>query len=305
MLVVFNSLFPIFALIITGYVLKIIKFPNETFWAGADRITYYLFFPCMLIYSLAMADFRSVDNAFLMVGIVVLAIFSIAIILVILQWFCKFDVREFTSLFQGSTRFNTYVLVGVVNAFYGSEGILLSIFIITFLVPVVNFLCVGMFVFYLKEGKVSYKNLLISLITNPMILSCIIGGILNFSGLRLPTLIAPIIQTLSEPAIPLGLLSVGVGLTFKSFKTKKLTFWLAIFFKLMLLPSLMFGYTAFFDIDGMMRGVMVLYTAVPTAVASYILARQMGGDLSLMSAIITAQTIFAFATLSVIMVLLV
>jgi hypothetical protein len=43
--------------------------------------------------------------------------------------------------------------------------------------------------------------------------------------------------------------------------------------------------------------VALLFTASPTASASYTLARQMGGDAPLMAAITTIQTALAFLTL--------
>jgi malonate transporter len=49
--------------------------------------------------------------------------------------------------------------------------------------------------------------------------------------------------------------------------------------------------------------VMVLWGAMPTASASYILARQMGGDAPLAAAIVTVSTILAFVTVPIFMLL--
>ena len=49
------SLAPIFALIMLGYALKHLAWVPEDFWASAERMTYYIFFPALLISNTAKA----------------------------------------------------------------------------------------------------------------------------------------------------------------------------------------------------------------------------------------------------------
>lgn len=295
---VFVSLFSVFSIIVIGYFFKTIKFPTLEFWNGLDKLTYYVFFPCMLIHSLATAKFDDNLNASWMVISTICVLFLMTIVLLILQIIFKYNNKEFTSLFQGSVRYNTYILIAIVEFVYKSEGLILAIFLITFMIPLINVISVMIFSFFVREDKeFSYKKMLISIATNPLILACLIGGILNFSGIGLPFLIKPIIKSLGEPAILLGLLSVGVSLKFGAFKTKKATFWLALPLKLIFMPALAFVIGNFFGVSDIMLGVMILFCAMPTATNSYILAKQLGGDVELMSAIITAEVIFSFFTL--------
>jgi predicted permease len=50
-----------------------------------------------------------------------------------------------------------------------------------------------------------------------------------------------------------------------------------------------------------MFDIVILFAAMPTAAAAYILARQMGGDVELMSILITGQTILAFGSLAIVL----
>lgn len=295
---IFISLFSVFSVIVIGYFFKTIRFPSLDFWNGLDKLTYYVFFPCMLIYSLATAKFDNNIDASKMVFLTISIVAVMSIILVSLQMIFKYNNKEFTSLFQGSIRYNTYVLIAVIGFIYGDLGLILAIFLITFMIPIINVISVMIFSYYVRdEKKFSYKKMLNSIITNPLIIACLVGGILNFSGIGLPLLIKPIIKNLGEPAILLGLLSVGVSLKFGSFKTKKATFWLAPLLKLIIMPSLAFFLGSFFEFNEVMLGVMVLFCAMPTATNSYILAKQLGGDTELISAIITAEVIFSFFTI--------
>lgn len=295
---IFISLFSVFSVIVIGYFFKTIRFPSLDFWNGLDKLTYYVFFPCMLIYSLATAKFDNNIDASKMVFLTISIVAVMSIILVSLQMIFKYNNKEFTSLFQGSIRYNTYVLIAVIGFIYGDLGLILAIFLITFMIPIINVISVMIFSYYVRdEKKFSYKKMLNSIITNPLIIACLVGGILNFSGIGLPPLIKPIIKNLGEPAILLGLLSVGVSLKFGSFKTKKATFWLAPLLKLIIMPSMAFFLGSFFEFSEVMLGVMVLFCAMPTATNSYILAKQLGGDTELISAIITAEVIFSFFTI--------
>ena len=50
------SLFPLIALIVVGYVLKRTAYLNDGFWAGAEKLNYYILFPAMLFGNLATAQ---------------------------------------------------------------------------------------------------------------------------------------------------------------------------------------------------------------------------------------------------------
>ena len=48
------SLFPLVALIASGYLFKNIVFSDE-FWAGAEKLNYYILFPALLFSTLSTA----------------------------------------------------------------------------------------------------------------------------------------------------------------------------------------------------------------------------------------------------------
>ena len=49
------ALWPLFAMIIAGYWLRLRDFPSEAFWPGAERLNYFILFPALLFSSLARA----------------------------------------------------------------------------------------------------------------------------------------------------------------------------------------------------------------------------------------------------------
>ena len=89
----------------------------------------------------------------------------------------------------------------------------------------------------------------------------------------------------------MGLLSVGFGLVIKEIKSSKSELIISNIAKHLLLPLFIFVFGKYFGLDDMMLSILVLFAVLPTAPSSFILARQLGGDIGLMSSIITVQTL--------------
>ena len=294
------ALIPVFLIIFLGYFLKRINFPDSSFWDYADKFTYYVLFPSLLVYKLANANLEEING----VDIVLTAIISLSIIAILLMFLNKFMLLfkddAFTSVFQGTTRFNTYVFLALITALYGDEGLVIAALIMTFTIPFLNFICIGIFALYNETKKVNFKSFINTIIKNPLILACILGGSINFLDIKLFSVINETLELLSKAALPLGLLSVGVGLHIKALKEVKLELFTALFLKLALLPAIMIFVALQFDISLLAIAILMIYASMPTAPSSYILAKQLGGDTSLMSAIITMQTLISVLSITVI-----
>ena len=56
---VFASLFPVFALLLLGHLLKRFGLTNEAFLNTSDRLIYFIFFPMLLFWKIGGADTES------------------------------------------------------------------------------------------------------------------------------------------------------------------------------------------------------------------------------------------------------
>ncbi|MFP2769754.1 AEC family transporter [Oceanisphaera sp. KMM 10153] len=303
MLTVSNALGPLFLLILTGAVLRRLRFPDPQFWHGAERFIYFLLFPAMLISTLATADFGQV--AF---GGMISLLAGLLILLAAGLWLLRnrlgLDLPSFSSVFQGALRFNTYVGLAGAAALYGEAGITAAAVAIAIMVPLVNILCVLMFVGCGGSGQSGLWGALRALAKNPLLLGCLIGIALNVSGIGLPGWSRDTLALAGQAALPLGLIAVGVALQLEALRGTGAAFWQACVIKFGLLPLLALTAGWLLGLKEVELGVVVLFTALPTATSSYILARQMGGNAPLMAAVITGQTLLAMAVLPLWMSLL-
>ena len=148
------------------------------------------------------------------------------------------------------------------------------------------------------------KAVALMMARNPLIIACLVGFILNYTGIGLPPIIGPVIEILAHAALPIGILCVGAGLDLKVLRTAGRRVMEASLLSLIGMPLIMYGLCILFGVSGLTAKVVILMGALPTASSSFILARQMGGDVPLMAGIITASTLIAMVSMPILLPLL-
>ncbi len=291
------SLFPLIALILSGYVLKRTAFLNDGFWVGAEKLNYYVLFPAMLFGNLAAADihFAMVKSIVMMLSImllmVMLALYGLKVIL-------NIRPARFGVMVQSNIRFNTYMGLAIVAALFQQQGMTLFAILLAVSIPVVNVLSV--LAFTEKDGM-KLNTILLSLLKNPLIMSCIVGIAFNLSELTLWQGAHAYLQQLALCSLPLGLMCVGAALQFLALKKDLKPLLINTFSRLMLIPLIALLIVKWLGFTELETQVFVLYFALPTASASYILSKVLGGDSQLMAGIISLQTLCAAVTLPIIL----
>ena len=286
---IFSALVPVFGLILIGYLFKRISFPSHEFWPMADKLTYFILMPALLIYKLSNAKFEANSVSFVLASLI--AIFLTMIILIIVNKITPTKNSSFTSIVQGGIRFNTYVFLAISGSIFGDTGLVLSAIILTFAIPFINILCVTIFALYSDNSKLDFMYLIKTIIKNPLIIGCVVGGAINFFAIPIHVSLGNLLEILSKAALPLGLLSIGYALVLKDLKSAKKDMFISCLAKFIILPLFIYFFGKMFGLDDIMISILVLFSVLPTAPSSFILARQLGGDISLMTSIITVQTL--------------
>lgn len=297
-----SALAPVFAAIILGYALSRFHFPGDEFWPHAERITYYLLFPALLVNKLSSARF---DQHVLPMACAILAVgLAAALVLLALRKRLGLDGPAFSSVFQGSLRGNSYVGLAGAAALFGDTGIALSALVLMVTVPLHNVLCVSVVARFGSSGNGRGAGLFLELARNPLILGCLCGFALNATHLPLPEAFHETLAVIGRAALPLGLLAVGAGLRFSSMGSQTRGIVFATAFRLGVQPLMAILFLSLAGVHGPAFIVAVLFCALPTASSSFILARQLGGDTGLMASVITVQTLVSALTIPLVLGLL-
>jgi predicted permease len=304
---VLASLIPTFLIIATGWLCRATGFVGEQQWSGLERVTYVIFFPALIIDTLSRADLSSVP-VLGVGGALVGAILTMAVIVLALRPLLErhfgIDGPSFTSIFQGATRWNTFVGLAVAGSLFGQRGIALIAVAIAAMVPLLNLLAFYVFIRFAGQPRRSPWDILRSFVTNPFIWSCAVGLALNLLAPPLPKPLAAYIELIGRAALAAGLLIVGAGLDIRRLARPGLPHALSACLKLVLMPVMAGTLAGLMGVSDSDMTVTIIAASVPSASAAYVLARQMGGNAGLMAEILTLQTLLALLTMPVLISLL-
>lgn len=286
-----SSIIPIFFLILLGYFFKKISFPSNDFWPLADKLTYFVLMPSLLIVSLKDANLRLIDINLILS--LVLPICFVAIYLVILNRFIPTQNSSFTSIMQGGTRFNTYIFLALSSSLYGSFGLEIASIVLSFVIIFLNILNIAFYLIYQDSSKIDLSYFLKSIFKNPLIIACLIGIFINVLEFQLPIFLDKSMKILSSAALVFGILSIGFALVLNDFKSSFKDITNSNIAKFLIFPALTLFFCHVLNIDEKITPILILFSIMPTATSAFILARQLGGDFKLMGAIITIQTLIS------------
>src|ERR1700760_3038406 len=301
MAIVLAALLPVFLLIVIGTVLKKTLMPQDSQWQGLERLTYYVLFPALLIQTLVKAGLSQVPVAGVGGALLLSALLVSAVCLALwpLLQRSAVDGPAFTSIFQGATRWHTYVALSVSGNLFGNVGLALASVAMVAIIPLVNVLSVAVLAHYASPEKQSVRTIVMTVLRNPLIWACAIGLAVNLVHLPLPKIWHQVADALGSSSLAIGLLVTGAGLQLEGFLRPSLAAALGVTFKLILMPVIAIALALMFGLSGVNLVIVAACSAVPTSPSAYVLARQMGGDAPLLAQIITLQTILAAVTMPI------
>ena len=302
---VFNSLFPVFVLILSGSLLKRVGLTNDVFLQTSDKLIYYIFFPLLLFWKIggASTDLFSDSGLYKSVILAILIVYILSTAFIVIFKVSDFKVGSFS---QSCYRFNGYIGVAIVLSALGEEGIQHLGIIMGMIIPIINVLCVSTMIWYSGEKRLSINRVgqvIKGILSNPLILACVSGIIYATLAERFPPYIEGLLQLCSFAALPLAMLSIGAALSIGSIKDHLKLSLIASCFKLVVLPVVGYLLLIQFGVAGVALKVGLIYFALPTSTSLYILSSQLNSDTELASAAIALSTILSFFSLSAVLLI--
>lgn len=283
-------LVPDFLLIGGGALLRRMPAFPPAFWAGVERLVYYLLFPALLFRALASAAAPPGAGGAL-VGVVVAFTLGGIALSALGMALLRLDRATSAACFQCGFRFNTYIALAIAARIGGDSAIVLVGLCIAALVPIVNVAAVSA----MAQGR--GRQIVVELARNPLIVACVAGVGWRLAGWPLPDIVARVLAHLAGAALPLGLLAVGAGLRIEgaALPVRAVLWWNGV--KLLGMPALAMAFAHLAGLPPLERALAVLMAAVPTAPSAYILASQMTGRGAPVALLISTGTLAAALTL--------
>lgn len=265
---------------------------DDTFVEKASRLIFNYALPALLFVNISSSDISSLTEP----KTIAIGISGTLIVFVVYLVWVSFRVtsrQDKGVIIQGAFRSNMGIigLAYCANA-YGQEGLAYASIYLGALTIVYNVLSVT--VLNVFEGaSVSIRRIIKGVVTNPIILSIVAGVSVSYLALPTPTFISNSLGYFAQLTLPLALLCTGASLRFRSLGREWRLVLLSTIGKCIVYPLVLIALALAFEVSGLSLGVVFLMAMSPTAAASYVMVRKIGGNHQLAAQIIAISTIFS------------
>lgn len=305
---VFATLFPIYAMLILGVVLRRSEFMSEEVAKGLNKLIFWVALPCMIVRSISTAN---VTGDWLPITMVlVLSTLLIAIIAWVVAPYLGISSFSRPSFCQSVFRSNNaYVGIPVMClAFTGRPDFdqLAALAAITLAPCLITYNVMAVILLTPKDRSAPLGKRLLKVVKgvfkNPLILACLIGLdlLLLRKSFDIP-LFGPASKTidlLGKMATPGSLIALGSSLSVAKFKAAFRSGHWVVFLKLVVCPLGGLLLSSLFGLSPLSRFIVLGFLACPCAVASFVMAQAMKGDAELSGAAVALSTVYSAISLS-------
>jgi predicted permease len=304
MAAILNLMIPIFILILLGYFLRKKEFLSQESADGINKLVYYIALPALIFKSIASFSFESIFSLGL-----ILNFYIATILIMIIAFFISVSIKRSIrgALVMCSFRGNlAYLGLPVVTFAFGEIAGAIAAIIIGFAVPLYVTLSVILLSIYNKEkAKINLKLLIKDIFINPLIMGVVLGLIFSIFNLSLPIILDDTIKLIARISLPLILLIIGFTISLKEIKNYIALDSLTSFLKLILLPIIgIFVFKFLFAAPFESIRVAILMLGMPTAVASFVFAKELKADEKYTVSQVGFSTLVSLITIPILIMIL-
>lgn len=296
-----NVTVPIFLLMVIGWFLKQRGMLTDEFVTVANRFNFNVTLPFMLFRDIASVNIKEVFDI------------QYVAFCAIVSTICFFGIWGAARLFvkdgsirgafvQASFRSSAAVMgLAFIDNIYGSS--VMGPLMIIGAVPLYNIYSVIVLTYEggadgEKNVAGKFKQTILNILKNPIIIAIVLGLIVSFAGITFPVIINKTINNVAQMATPLALVAMGAGFEGRKALAKiRPTLW-ASAIKLLVQPLVFIPVAAALGFTGeKMIGILIMLAA-PTTPSCYIMAKNMNNDGTLTASVVVATTLLAAFTLT-------
>ena len=301
-----NATFPIFLLMVLGYIFNKIGLMDEKAASWMNKFVFKVALPVLLFADLSKEDFAAAWNGRFVLFCFLATAISVLMITLLSMFLVKNKGRR-GEFIQGSYRSSAALLgIAFIHNIYGEAGTGMAPLMILGSVPLYNILAVIILMVtapsdYVmgdssKESssdnakKVLIKKTLLGIIKNPIILGIFIGMIWSLLRIPQPKIFNTVVSNIASLATPLGLMSMGATFDFKKAANEIKPALCASFIKLFVLVAIFLPVAVTLGFSGEQLVAILVMLGSATTVSCFIMSKNMGHEGTLSSSIIMMTT---------------
>lgn len=291
----FNTVAPIFILVAIGWLARRMNMVGKTFVESASKLNFRIGLSALMFLGIYQQNSTDASN-WKFICFMTSACLSVALILFFtIPRFVK-DKRKASAMIHTIFKPNIIVLgFPIAVMMFGDGNVGPIAMLLPVLVPVNNITAVLFLAALDPENKNaqshSVKKALTSVLKNPIIIAAIGAIVFKQLAIPLPTVILKPLSSLADMATPLALITLGAQLTMQSVLSNRKYVIIATALKTLAIPLIFLPLAYFLGFRSYELAAAFLVFAAPSAVNSYMLAREMHSDEVLTGEIILSTTL--------------
>lgn len=288
---------PIFVILALGLALMRIGLLDEHFVAVGSRLVFNVALPALLFLSIAKTRIEHSANLPL-IAFGAAATLCVYLLLEIVARHAVTAERDRGVVVQGGFRSNM-AIIGLAYCFnaYGEAGLATASVYVGLVTILFNVLSVITLSRSLNRSQ-GLRPVARAIATNPLILGIVLAIPVSWAHIPLPRVLLQSGEHFAQMTLPLALLCTGASLDFRSLRQQMASTLLATASKLVAVPLMFTLGGLWLGFRGLDLGILLLMSSAPTAAASYVMVRAMGGNGGLAANIIALTTLGSVLTTS-------
>ena len=288
---------PVFAMVFIGIGLRRIGWIDQGFIATASALVFKATLPTLVFLSIIRADLDTTLSISMLIFYFLATLASFALVWF---WATKRVRQEGRGGYvQGAFRGNCGI-VGLALAanLYGDYGLSAGGLLLALVIVVYNSLSVIVLLAYQPGKTMSLTNTLRDIARNPLIIGVVLAIPFAALEIRLPGWVMTSGDYFASLTLPLALLCIGATVSLKSIRSDSGPAVGSSIWKMVSLPALCTLAAWLVGFEGRELGLMFLFFASPTAAASFVMVRALGGNDRMAANIIALTTLLASVTIT-------
>lgn len=296
--IAFHAIVPLFLIIAMGFGVKRLGWIGPEDVRRFNKVCFYTFMPVMLFYNIYTSDFSHAVRLPYALFVVGMALAMILLAFLITLAAEKTPERRGVMI-QAAFRSN-FVLLGLpIAAELLPEGNLgVTALMVAIVVPIYNMMSVVVLE-YFRGGKPRAGEVLLAVVKNPLILGSVAGLLVRALHITLPEVLVSFAGKMNSAATPLILLLLGASFETREIARYKKELLVCVGLRLVVFPGAILTLAAALGLRDIEFVTVLAMTAAPTAVNSFNMAQQLGGDSQLAGSAVVVSTAASFFTLFV------
>lgn len=296
--IAFHAIVPLFLIIAMGFGVKRLGWIGPEDVRRFNKVCFYTFMPVMLFYNIYTSDFSHAVRLPYALFVVGMALAMILLAFLITLAAEKTPERRGVMI-QAAFRSN-FVLLGlpIAEELLPGANFGITALMIAIVVPIYNMMSVVVLE-YFRGGKPRAGEVLLAVVKNPLILGSVAGLLVRALHITLPDVLVSFTGKMNSAATPLILLLLGASFEVRQLSRYKKQLLVCVGLRLLVFPGAILALAAAIGLRGIEFVTLLAMTAAPTAVNSFNMAQQLGGDSQLAGSAVVVSTAASFFTLFV------